>query len=201
MDKKDRILLIDFSKVVSPIWISRHLAERFSKYLKIPEEEIRIIYKRRIWPLTRWDYSISVSIDDFVPYLKDGCSANDLFEASKEIPPLDMNFLEWLQILRDKYIVYLASDIFEILGEAVKKELVKYFDGFIFSYEEKARKSEDIFWEILQRKIDFSKIELFVDDKEKNISIAEKYGIPWLVYDASKWVESVIFAVNQDLKG
>lgn len=201
MDKKDRILLIDFSKVVSPIWISRHLAERFSKYLKIPEEEIRIIYKRRIWPLTRWDYSISVSIDDFVPYLKDGCSTNDLFEASKEIPPLDMNFLEWLQILRDKYIVYLASDIFEILGEAVKKELVKYFDGFIFSYEEKARKSEDIFWEILQRKIDFSKIELFVDDKEKNISIAEKYGIPWLVYDASKWVESVIFAVNQDLKG
>ena len=201
MDKKDRILLIDFSKVVSPIWISRHLAERFSKYLKIPKEEIRIIYKGRIWPLTRWDYSISVSIDDFVPYLKDGCSTNDLFEASKEIPPIDMNFLEWLQILRDKYIVYLASDIYEILGEAVKKELDKYFDGFILSYEEKARKSEDIFWENLQRKIDFSKIELFVDDKEKNISIAKKYGIPWLVYDASKWVESLIFAVNQDLKG
>jgi FMN phosphatase YigB (HAD superfamily) len=74
--------------------------------------------------------------------------------------------------------VYLASDIYEILGEAVKKELDKYFDGFILSYEEKARKSEDIFWENLQRKIDFSKIELFVDDKEKNISIAEKYGIP-----------------------
>ena len=201
MYKKDRILLIDFSKVVSPIWISRHLAERFSKFLKIPQEEIRIMYKRRIWPLTRWDYSISVSIDDFVPYLKDGYSTDDLFEASKEIPPLDMDFLEWLQIFRDKYIVYLASDIYEVLGEVVKKELDKYFDWFILSYEEKARKSEDIFWENLQKKIDFSNVELFVDDKEKNISIAEKYGIPWLVYDASKWVESVIFAVNQDLKG
>ena len=201
MYKKDRILLIDFSKVVSPIWISRHLAERFSKFLKIPKEEIRIMYKRRIWPLTRWDYSISVSIDEFVPYLKDGYSTAELFEASKEIPPLDMDFLEWLQIFRDKYIVYLASDIYEVLGEVVKKELDKYFDWFILSYEEKARKSEDIFWENLQKKIDFSNVELFVDDKEKNISIAEKYGIPWLVYDACKWIESIIFAVNQDLKG
>jgi hypothetical protein len=50
--------------------------------------------------------------------------------------------------------------------------LKQYFDGFIFSFEEKAKKSEDIFWQNLQKKIDFSKVELFVDDKEKNINLA-----------------------------
>jgi FMN phosphatase YigB (HAD superfamily) len=56
--------------------------------------------------------------------------------------------------------------------------LGEYFDSFIFSYEEKAKKSEDIFWQNLQKKIDFSNVELFVDDKEENIKLAEKYGIP-----------------------
>jgi hypothetical protein len=40
--------------------------------------------------------------------------------------------------------------------------------------------------------MDFSKVELFVDDKEENVKLAEKYGIPWFVYDASKWVQSII---------
>ena len=56
-----------------------------------------------------------------------------------------MDFLEWLQKLRENYYVYIASDIYEILWEMIKKRLEKYFDGFIFSYEEKARKCEDIF--------------------------------------------------------
>jgi hypothetical protein len=30
----------------------------------------------------------------------------------------------------------------------------------------------------LQKEMDFSKVELFVDDKEENVKLAEKYGIP-----------------------
>ena len=173
MTKKNKILLIDFSKVVSPIWISKYLSERFSTFLNLSKEEIIKIYKSRIWPLMRWEYSILISIEDFVPYLKDGYTSGDLFEASKEIPPLDMNFLEWLQKLRKEYCVYLTSDIHEVLWERVKKELWNYFDGFIFSYEKKARKSENVFRENLSIKIDFSKVELFVDDKEININLAK----------------------------
>lgn len=196
MVQKNRILLVDFSQVVSPIWISRYLSKRFSKFLKIPKEEIRNIYKKHVWSLVKWEYSICVFIEEIVPYLKDGYSKDDLFEISKEVPPLDMDFLEWLQRLKKNYYVYLTSDIYEVLGEVIKKELKNYFDWFILSYEEKARKCEDIFWKNLQQKIDFSKVELFVDDKYKNINVAEKYGIKWLVYDSSQWVQSIISAMN-----
>ena len=196
MAKKDRILLIDFSKVVSPIWISRHLSDCLSVFLTLPKEEIRTMYKMHIWELVKWGYSITVFLEELIPYLKTGYSMTDLLNASKKIPTLDMDFLEWIKELKNTYYIYLVSDIHEVLWEEVREQLGEYFDDFIFSYEEKAKKSEDVFWQNLQKKINFSKVELFVDDKEENIKLAEKYGIKWLIYDASKWVESIISALK-----
>lgn len=192
MAKKDRILLIDFSKVVSPIWISRHLSDCLLDFLNLPKEEIRAMYKMHIWEMVKGGYSITVFLEELIPYLKTGYSKADLFDASKQIPTLDMDFLLWIKELKNTYYIYLVSDIHEVLWEEVRKQLGEYFDDFIFSYEEKAKKSEDVFWQNLQKKIDFSNVELFVDDKEENIKLAEKYGISWFVYDASKWVQSII---------
>ena len=195
MNKREKILLIDFSKVVSPIWISRHLSACLSDFVKLPKDEIRNIYKQHIWPLVKWEYSISVFLEEIIPYLKSGFSKDDLVKACTQIPTLDIDFLQWIKILKHTHYTYLVSDIHEVLWEEVRKELKQYFDGFIFSFEEKAKKSEDIFWQNLQKKIDFSKVELFVDDKEKNINLAWKYWIKWLVYDESLWVESLISKV------
>lgn len=192
MRKKEKILLIDFSKVVSPIWISRHLSECLSNFVTLPKEEIRNMYKQHIWAYVKWECSISLFIDGLLPYLKAGYSEADLFEACKKVPTLDINFLQWIKNLRSVYYIYLISDIHEVLWEEVRKSLGEYFDWFIFSYEEKAKKSEDIFWQNLQKEMDFSKVELFVDDKEENVKLAEKYGIPWFVYEASKWVQSIV---------
>ena len=63
MVEKDRILLIDFSKVLSPIWISNYLSERFSESLMLSKEEIWYMYKKGIWPLLKWECSISMFID------------------------------------------------------------------------------------------------------------------------------------------
>ena len=146
----------------------------------------------------KWECYISLFIDGLLPYLKTGCSGIDLFEACKKVPPLDIDFLQWIKNLRKLYYIYLISDIHEVLWEEVRKQLGEYFDWFVFSYEEKAKKSEDIFWQNLQQKIDFSKVELFVDDKEENIKLAEKYGIPWFVYDASKWVQSIVSVLSSN---
>ena len=156
------------------------------------------MYKMHIWELVKWGYSITVFLEELIPYLKTWYSKADLFEASKQIPTLDMDFLEWIKELKNTYYIYLVSDIHEVLWEEVRKQLGEYFDDFIFSYEEKAKKSEDIFWQNLQKKIDFSKVELFIDDKEENIKLAEKYGIPWFVYDASKWVQSIISKLSSN---
>ena len=195
MSNREKILLIDFSKVVSPIWISRHLSDCLSRLVELPKDEIRNMYKQHIWPLVKWEYSISVFLEEIIPYLKSGSSKDDLLKACSEIPTLDMDFLQWIKILKKTHYIYLVSDIHEVLWEVVRKELKQYFDDFVFSYEEKAKKSEDIFWKNLQKKIDFSKVELFVDDKEKNINLAWQYWIKWLIYDATQWVESVISKV------
>lgn len=198
MREKERILLIDFSKVVSPIWISKHLSKCLSDFVELSPEEIRTMYKQHIWPLVKWDYLITVFLEELIPYLKTGYSITDLLDTSKKIPTLDMDFLQWIKELKNTYYTYLVSDIHEVLWEEVRKELWEYFDNFIFSFEEKAKKSEDIFWQNLQKKIDFSKVELFIDDKEENIKLAEKYGIPWFVYDASKWVQSIISKLSSN---
>lgn len=192
MRKKERSLLIDFSKVVSPIWISKYLSKCLSDFVELSPDEIRITYKRHIWGFVKWEYPITIFLEELIPYLKTGYSMTDLLDASKKIPPLDMDFLQWIKELKNRYYIYLVSDIHEILWEEVRKGLGEYFDRFVFSFEEKSKKSEDIFWQNLQKKIDFSKVELFVDDKEENVKLAEKYGIPWFVYEASKWVQSII---------
>ncbi len=198
MIEKERILLIDFSKVVSPIWISKHLSKCLSDLVELSPEDIRTIYKKHIWKLVKWDYSIIVFLEELIPYLKTGHSITDLLDTSKKIPTLDMDFLQWIKELKNTYYIYLVSDIHEILWEEVRKELWEYFDNFIFSFEEKSKKSEDVFWQNLQKKIDFSNVELFVDDKEENIKLAEKYGIPWFIYVASKWVQSIISKLSSN---
>ena len=198
MIEKERILLIDFSKVVSPIWISKHLSKCLSDLIELSPEDIRTMYKKHIWKLVKWDYSITVFLEELIPYLKTGYSIIDLLDTSKKIPTLDMDFLQWIKELKNTYYIYLVSDIHEILWEEVRKELWEYFDNFIFSFEEKSKKSEDVFWQNLQKKIDFSNVELFVDDKEENIKLAEKYGIPWFIYDASKWVQSIISKLSSN---
>ena len=192
MYKREKILLIDFSKVVSPIWISRHLSTWLSDFLELSKDEIRDMYKKHIWALVKWEYDIPLFIDEISPYLKPGYSKTDLMNVCKRIPTLDMDFLEWIKILKSTHYVYLASDLYDILWNELRKKLKEYFDGFIFSFEEKAKKSEDIYRQNLQKKIDFSKVELFVDDKIEHINLASKYGIKWLIYDESQWVESVI---------
>ena len=91
------ILLIDFSKVVSPIWISKHLSKCLSDFVDLSSEDIRTMYKQHIWPLVKWEYSISVFLDELIPYLKTGYSKSDLFDASKKIPTVDLDFLKWIK--------------------------------------------------------------------------------------------------------
>jgi hypothetical protein len=43
-----KAILLDFSKVLSPIGISRFIAKNIAPYLTLSEEEIRVHYKRHI---------------------------------------------------------------------------------------------------------------------------------------------------------
>ena len=179
---KKWIILVDFSKVVSPIWISRFVASNLEKYLTIDKNEIRKIYKENIWKLVIAEYSIFQFIDNLEKYLIDWFSRKDLEKQIYKIPKVDKKFLEKLLLLKKDYHIVLISDVYKELGLELSKKLKRYFDEFVFSFEEWAKKSQKIFWERISRKINFEDVKLFIDDKKENIDLAREFWIKWFIY-------------------
>ncbi|HOG15404.1 MAG TPA: hypothetical protein PK674_02345 [Candidatus Absconditabacterales bacterium] len=171
------IIFIDFSRVVSSIGISRHLATCLAQYLTIPKEKIRNMYKKHITLLAKGQFFILDFIKELVPFLKQEYSEKNLIECVDIMPPVSSELLNILKILKNTYLVYLVSDIYFELGIVVQKNLSPYFDGFIFSFQEGYKKSEPQFWEQIKNKINFENVEYFIDDKQKNLDLASKYGI------------------------
>ena len=184
--KEKKIILVDFSKVVSPIWISRFLAENLEKYLTISKEKIREIYKKNIWKLVIWEYSIFSILDELEQFLKNDFSRKDLEKQVYKIPKLDKDFLDFLLIIKKEYKIILVSDTNRELGLELRKKLKKYFDEFIFSFEENSKKSQKIFWEKLSNKVNLNNVKLFIDDKEENIILARNFNIDGIIYENLK---------------
>lgn len=193
---KKQIILIDFSKVVSPIWISRYLSENLEKYLIISKEEIRQIYKKNIWKLVIWEYSIFSFLNELEKFLKKNYTKKDLEKEIYKIPDLDKNFLDFILLLKKEYKIILVSDIYKELGLELRKKLKKYFDKFIFSFEEKSKKSQEFFWEKISKKINFKNVKIFLDDKKENIYLAKKFGIDWIIYKNLEKSKTEIFKKN-----
>lgn len=179
-----KIILVDFSKVVSPIWISRYLSKNLEEYLTISKEDIRKIYKNNIRKIVIWEYSIFSFLSELEQFLKSSFSKKDLEKQIYKIPKLNKEFLDFLLIIKKEYKIILISDINKELGLELRIKLKKYFDDFIFSFEEKHKKSQNIFWKNLSNKINFSNVKLFIDDKEENVLLAKEYGIEWLIYES-----------------
>lgn len=199
----EKIILIDFSKVVSNIWISRFLSSNLEKYLTINKEQIREIYKTNIHKLVTWDYTIFQFLEELKIYIKKWYDQEIIKKTIYEIPSLDKDLLNLLLDIKNDYQVYLVSDIYKELWYELKKSLPRYFDKFIFSFEEWSKKSEKIFWEKIRKKVDFKNCILYIDDKKENILMAELYWIKWLIYknfkDSNFEILSILYTKNMNI--
>ncbi len=176
------IILVDFSKVISPIGISRHLADLLSQHLNLSKEQIRDRYKQHISLLVKGKFPILEFIEELLPFLKPEHTKKNLIDCISTMPPVSFDFLETLKILKQTHTLYLASDIYPELWYVVKKKLTKYFDAFIFSFEQGYKKSETQFWEQLKHHISFNNVSYFIDDKQENLDLAKQYGIQGILY-------------------
>lgn len=172
------------------------MANNLYKHLKLNPDEIRKIYKSYIGRLVIWEINIDIIIDQLVPFLRVNSSRKNILEQFHKVPLIDKNFLKLILILKAKYEIIMVSDIYKELWEIIKKKLSEYFNYFIFSYEVGVKKSDEIFWQKLTKKINPRKIKIFIDDKQDNLNIAHKYWIEWLLFKNLKNSRSDILKIS-----
>ncbi|MDR0650163.1 MAG: hypothetical protein LBG59_01830 [Candidatus Peribacteria bacterium] len=117
-------LLIDFSKVLSPIGISRFIAGNLAPYLSLSEQEIREKYKNHITDLVLGTYSIQSLVQEYLPYLSLEYDEAFLYQKFLEIPPINADFITFLQKRKQAHKIqyYLVSDLYPALGEQLETQ-------------------------------------------------------------------------------
>ncbi|MDR0607210.1 MAG: hypothetical protein LBG52_02400 [Candidatus Peribacteria bacterium] len=116
--------LIDFSKVLSPIGISRFIAENLSPYLSLSEQEIREKYKSHITDLVLGKYRIQSLVQEYLPFLSSAYDGLFLYQKFLEIPPINSDFITFLEKQKQTHPIqyYLVSDLYPELGEQLKTQ-------------------------------------------------------------------------------
>lgn len=92
---------------------------------------------------------------------------------------IERRVIELIKYLRNKYKIYLLSNMNEYTCEYLKKsELFSVVDGYILSYEVNQVKPYEGIYNTLMRKYDLISNEcIFIDDNINNIFTANKLGI------------------------
>lgn len=110
----------------------------------------------------------------------------------KSYPLIKENF-KYIKELKNKgYKLYLLTNITEDSYNYINEliDINKVFDGGIYSYQENLIKPDYNIYELLINKYKLKKEEtIFFDDKEKNVTAANKIGI-----------KSIIFTKIDDIK-
>lgn len=98
-----------------------------------------------------------------------------------------------LELKQQGYKIYLLSNItqasFEYINNAI--ELTKYFDGGLYSFQEKMVKPNYTFYENLLKKYNLIKSEtIFFDDKDKNVQAGNEVGIKSIKFKSVKDIKN-----------
>lgn len=98
-----------------------------------------------------------------------------------------------LELKQHGYKIYLLSNItgasFEYINNAI--ELTQYFDGGLYSFQEKMVKPNYTFYENLLKKYNLIKNEtIFFDDKDKNVQAGNEVGIKSIKFKSVKDIKN-----------
>jgi epoxide hydrolase-like predicted phosphatase len=99
---------------------------------------------------------------------------------------LNTELLEEILEIKGKYKTAIIASNFKEINPIIEKEIggfKKYFDEIIFSNELNISKTNKNTYEIALKKLGLEGKEcLFIDDKEKNLIVARKFGIRTILY-------------------
>ena len=96
---------------------------------------------------------------------------------------LNMNLINIIKELKKNNKVYVLSDNNKD-ASLYYKEVLKDFDGYVFSYEYKTIKKDGKLFDIFLKKYNLNPTTCyFIDDTLENIKVAESFGINGILYE------------------
>ena len=107
--------------------------------------------------------------------------------------PLMKDNFDYISKLKDKgYNLYILSNItkdsYEYVNDTI--DINKIFDGGVYSYQEGLVKPDRRIYELIVERYNLNKDEtMFIDDKQKNIDAANKFGIKGVLFKTIKDIE------------
>lgn len=116
----------------------------------------------------------------------------DWFGIRKEMYPL-------LSKLKEKYtLALLSNQIKDWMEEArTQQQLDDYFQLILFSYEVKVAKPDSRIFALLLEKLDVRPVEcLYIDDREKNTSVAATLGFHTLLFSTKEQLQQDLTAMG-----
>lgn len=128
------IILVDFSKVISPIGISRHLSNILSQYVSLSRDEIRAMYKSHIWLLVKGEFPIMNFVKELLPFLKPTYTEQDLINGIKAVPPISHQFLNTLKVLKKNSPSLFSFRYLSWTWEAGGKKIISIFWPLYFFF-------------------------------------------------------------------
>ncbi len=179
-----KALLVDYNGVVNHHGHLAPFTQQLSKIYNLNKEKIIEVFKKNSQLFDKDEISVKDFWINFCVLLKIDYKSEiiNLFNQSAN---LNLEVIEYLQSLKNKVKIYLFSNLNYETANYVKQQiqLQQVFDQMFFSCEEKTRKPETKFFQIILKKINFTpRQSIFIDDNKEFIQVAGSLDIKNIHY-------------------
>ncbi len=161
------------------------LGRELSNKLNLDESIVKEKFKPLIQPFARTELSPEQFLDKFIGSLDKSKNPLDFLYLFETIPKVNVELLDYILKLREKYPVFLLSNNFGPVFPNYEKQVDfnKYFNKLFLSHKLKMSKTQDGIWDKVLPEIEFKPNELvFIDNKEKYFEPAKKHGINTILF-------------------
>jgi HAD superfamily hydrolase (TIGR01509 family) len=168
------------------------LARELHQKLGVDKRIIKKEFKQLLQPFARAEISSEKFLEKFITSLDKTKDFKEFYYLFETIPEINIELLDYISKLKNKYPVYLLSNNFGPIFPNYEKrvEFNKYFTELFLSHKLKVSKTQSEIWDVVLPKINLNPNELvFIDNKEEYFTPAKKLGLNTVLFQSNEQVK------------